>query len=67
MVVGVAFAGLIFSTIFRKLNGGKPLTVYGPELQHAFMMAFRWAMMTGSAVAGIGTVIAFLRGPDQKI
>jgi EmrB/QacA subfamily drug resistance transporter len=66
MVVGVAFAGLIFNTIFRKLNGGNPLTVYGPELQHAFMTAFRWAMMTGSAVAAIGTVIAFLRGPDQK-
>jgi EmrB/QacA subfamily drug resistance transporter len=66
MVVGVAFAGLIFNTIFRKLNGGKPLTVYGPELQQPFMVAFRWAMMTGSVVAAIGMVIAFLRGPEEK-
>lgn len=64
MVMGVAFAGLIFNTIFRNLNGGNPLTVYGPELQLPFMIAFRWAMMTGSAVAAIGAVIAFLRGPD---
>jgi EmrB/QacA subfamily drug resistance transporter len=64
MVIGVALAGLIFTTVFHSLTGGGSLNAYGPSLQQPFMNAFRWAMRGGSILAGIGAVFAFMRGPE---
>lgn len=65
VVVGVALAELIFNSIFRSLSGGLSLKVYQPELEPIFMAAFRYAMLAGSLVAGIGVIVAFLRGSEQ--
>jgi predicted MFS family arabinose efflux permease len=65
MVIGVAAAGLMFSSTFRHLNGGRDLQVYTPALESAFMAAFQRAMLTGAAVAGLGVVVAYLRGQDR--
>ena len=66
MVVGVAVAGLIFNATFRSMTGGLDLKVYTPNLAPHFMTAFRSAMMTGAAAAGIGIVLAFLRGAESN-
>lgn len=64
MVIGVALAGLIFTTLFHRLTGGQSLNAYGPTLQQPFMTAFQWAMRGGAIMAAIGAVVAFLRGPE---
>jgi len=66
MVIGVALAGLVFNSVFRYLSGGLTLTVYGPELEPFFMSAFKFAMLAGSSVAGLGVIVAFLRGSDNR-
>jgi EmrB/QacA subfamily drug resistance transporter len=65
MVIGVALAGLIFNSTFRQLNGGRDLKIYSPSLEPFFMTAFHHAMLAGAAVAGIGVVVAYLRGQDS--
>ncbi len=64
MVIGVALSGLIFNSIFHTLSGGLTLKVYKPELEAFFMTSFKWAMLTGGSVAGIGVIVSFLRGPE---
>jgi len=64
MVIGIALSGLIFNSIFHSLSGGLTLNVYKPELEAAFITAFKWAMLSGGLVAGIGVVVSFLRGPE---
>lgn len=66
MVLGVALAGAIFNATFHILSGGLSLKVYTPELSPVFMSSFRYAVGAGAAVATIGAVLAFLRGPDPK-
>ena len=65
MVGMVVAAGLIFNTTFRNLNGGRDLTIYSPSMQSIFMTAFQDAMLAGAAVAGLGIVVAYLRGQDS--
>ena len=65
MVLGVAMSGLIFNSIFHSLSGGLTLKVYKPEMEMFFMTAFKWAMLAGGIVAGIGVIVAFLRGPES--
>ena len=65
MVIGVAQAAAIFNSIFYALSGGQSLKVYRPELAPIFMSSFRYAMAAGGAVAVIGAVLAFLRGPGR--
>jgi EmrB/QacA subfamily drug resistance transporter len=65
MVIGVAAAGLIFNSTFRQLNGGRDLKTYTPALESAFMTAFQHAMLAGAVVAGLGVVVAYLRGRDD--
>jgi len=65
MVIGVATAGLLFNRTFRHLNGGRDLQVYTATLESAFMGAFQRAMLTGAAIAGIGIVVAYLRGQES--
>ncbi len=66
MVIGIAMAGAIFNSVFYTLSGGFNLKGYRPELEPIFMAAFRYAMFAGSVAAGIGMILAFLRGPDRK-
>lgn len=66
MVMGVALAGAIFNTCFHILSGGLSLKAYRPEFSPIFMSCFRYAMAAGGVVAMIGTIIAFLRGPEKK-
>lgn len=66
MVIGVALAGLIFNSVFRSLSGGLDLKVYRPEMEPYFMAAFQTAMRVGAGVAGIGVVVAYLRGNERK-
>jgi hypothetical protein len=66
MVIGVATAGLIFNSTFRNLNGGRDLKVYTAALEPAFMEAFQRAMLTGAVIAGLGVVVAYLRGQEKK-
>ncbi len=65
MVVGVALAGLIFNSTFRQLTGGQDLRVYTPALESVFMASFQRAMLAGAVVAGLGIVVAYLRGRDR--
>jgi EmrB/QacA subfamily drug resistance transporter len=65
MVIGVATAGLMFNSTFRHLNEGRDLQVYTAALEDAFMGAFQRAMLTGAAIAGIGVVVSYLRGPER--
>jgi EmrB/QacA subfamily drug resistance transporter len=66
MVIGVALGEIVFNTIFRKLNGGDSLSSYGPQLQFAFISAFRWALIAGSLVATWGVVVTLLPGAGDK-
>ena len=66
MVIGIALAGAIFHVVFKNLSGGAVFQQYDPALAPAFKGAFNWAMAAGAAVAGIGVVLAYLRGPDRK-
>ena len=67
MVMGVAIAGTIFNTCFFLFSGGLSLKVYRPDLSSIFMSSFRYAVVAGGVVAIIGTVLAFLRGPEDKV
>jgi MFS family permease len=65
MVIGVAIAGLIFSTTFTDLSHGIPFKVYSPAVEPFFMAGFHNAMEAGGVLAALGTVLAFLRGDDR--
>jgi EmrB/QacA subfamily drug resistance transporter len=65
MVVGVALAGLIFNSTFWRLTGGQNLKVYNPALESVFMASFQRAMLVGAVVAGLGMIVAYLRGRDR--
>lgn len=65
MVIGVGTAGLIFNSTFRHLNGGRDLQVYTAALESAFMGAFQRTMLIGAAIAGLGVVVAYLRGQES--
>jgi EmrB/QacA subfamily drug resistance transporter len=65
MVVGVTLAGLVFSSIFRKLSGGESFKIYHSELEPIFLTAFHHAMLAGGLVAGLGVVVALLRGSEK--
>ncbi len=65
MVIGVALAEIIFNNIFAARSGGLTLKAYRPAMKPFFMAAFQSAMLTGCFVAGLGIVVAFLRGPEN--
>lgn len=67
MVIGVALAGLVFTSKFRSLSGGQSLAAYSDILEAPFMSAFQWAMRTGCIVACAGAVVAFLRGSERAV
>lgn len=66
MVIGIALAGAIFNGAFQAISGGVAFQQYDPALAAAFKGAFSWAMTAAAAIAAIGVVLAYLRGPDRK-
>lgn len=64
MVLGIALAGTIFNVVFFHQSGGLLFKDYQPEYEPIFMAAFRYAMLAGATLSGIGTVVSFMRGPD---
>ncbi|MDM8525417.1 MFS transporter [Desulfococcaceae bacterium HSG8] len=67
MVLGVALSGTVFNSTFYVLSGGLSLKVYAQELEPIFMDSFRYTMITGGIVAGIGMIVAFLRGTEKTV
>lgn len=66
MVIGVALAGLVFSTSFSSFAKGAGLENYSVEMQSFFMASFRRTMMVGMALSVTGIVMAFLRGKEDR-
>ncbi len=66
MVFGIAMAGAIFNTTFYHQSGGQSLMVYHKGLESIFMAGFRNALYAGGCVAGIGMIVSFLRGADNR-
>lgn len=66
MVIGVALAGLIFSTSFAALTNGKHLENYVPAMQSFFMISFKRTMAMGVVIAVSGIVMTFARGKEHR-
>lgn len=64
MVMGVALAGLIFSTSFSTLTGGSNLENYLPVMESFFMIAFKRTMAVGVLISAFGIFAAFARGKE---
>ncbi len=66
MVMGVGLAGLVFNGAFHYASNGLAFKTYRPDLESAFMTAFKYAMITGGVAAVIGVIIAHARGPENN-
>jgi EmrB/QacA subfamily drug resistance transporter len=64
MVMGVAIAGLIFSTAYSNLTGGASLESYTEKMNIFFMIAFKRAMAAGAVIAVPGIFLSYMRGDD---
>ncbi|MFH2092531.1 MAG: MFS transporter [Pseudomonadota bacterium] len=64
MVVGVALAGLVFTSSFLALTHGTTLEQYVHQMEPFFMTSFKRTMVTGSVLAVIGVFITFARGKE---
>ncbi len=67
MVIGVAFAGLIFSSVFNELSHGLSLKSYSDLLEPFFMAGFHRSMMAGAVIALAGSVLSYMRGSDKPV
>ncbi len=65
MVMGVAIAGLIFTSTFAGLNHGIPFKTYSLAVEPFFMAGFHRAMAAGALMAFLGSLLSFLRGDDR--
>ncbi|MCD4675221.1 MAG: MFS transporter [Desulfobacula sp.] len=64
MVIGVATAGLIFSTSFSSLTSGASLENYLAEMEPFFMISFKQTMAMGAIISTFGIFITFARGKE---
>lgn len=67
MVIGIALAGLIFSSTFFSMSHGLSLKNYSHVLEPFFMAGFHRAMMAGGVIALAGSIISYMRGPDKPV
>lgn len=67
MVVGVALAGLVFTSSFVSMTSGVTLEQYTPELRSSFMLAFDRTMAMGACLAFTGLVVTFARGKEPRV
>lgn len=65
MVIGVAMAGLVFSSSFLEFTNGIALENYAKEMEPWFMVSFRRTMAMGVFLSVFGLVITFFRGPEN--
>lgn len=65
MVIGVALAGLIFTTSFSTLTNGSSLENYLAAMEPFFMISFRRAMAMGAILSIFGIVVTFARGKES--
>ncbi|SDT86002.1 MFS transporter [Desulfobacula phenolica] len=66
MVIGVALAGLIFSSSFSTLTNGSSLENYLAVMEPFFMISFKRTMLMGVVLSIIGIGVAFARGKELK-
>lgn len=66
MVTGVALAGAVFNHTYTALSGANGLSTYTPAMEAPFLTAFRYALFCGAATAAMGSVLAWLRGPETN-
>jgi len=66
MIMGVAMAGAVFNHTYTALSGANGLSTYTPALQAPFLTAFRYALFCGAATAALGSLLAWMRGPDTN-
>lgn len=64
MVIGVALAGLIFTTSFSNLTNGSSLENYLAGMEPFFMIGFRRTMAMGAVISALGIGVTFARGPE---
>ncbi len=64
MVVGVALAGLIFSTSFANLTNGASLENYLAQMEPYFMISFKKTMAMGAIISALGLFITWARGKE---
>ena len=64
MVIGVALAGLIFSTSFAALTKGAHLENYLAVMEPFFMTSFKRTMAMGAVLSVIGLFITYARGKE---
>ncbi len=65
MVIGIAIAGLVFSSTYSNLTGGENLENFTQATRVFFMSAFTKAMAAGVIVAIPGIFLSFMRGNDK--
>lgn len=64
MVMGIALASGVFNHMYAKTSGGMEFSEYSLHAEKPFMAGFRYAMLSGALIAGIGIIASFLRGKD---
>jgi MFS family permease len=64
MVIGVALAGLIFTTSFSSLTNGLSLENYLPGMEPFFMISFKRTMLMGAVLSIFGIGVTFARGKE---
>ncbi len=65
MVIGVALAGLIFSTSFSTLTKGASLENYLAVMEPFFMISFKKTMVMGVVLSVLGLFITYARGKEE--
>jgi len=65
MVVGVALAGLIFTSSFSTLTKGASLENYLTAMEPFFMISFERTMAMGAVLSVFGIVVTFARGKEH--
>ncbi len=65
MVIGVALAGLIFSTSFSTLTKGAGLENYLAVMEPFFMISFKKTMAMGVVLSVLGLSITYARGKEE--
>lgn len=65
MVFGITTAATLFNSTFYHLSGGRDMTTYHPGMEPIFMAAFQRAMTAGAFIAGLGMLVAFIRGKEN--
>ncbi|WP_299977688.1 MFS transporter [Desulfobacula sp.] len=65
MVIGVALAGLIFTSSFSTLTNGSTLENYLAAMEPFFMISFKRTMAMGAVLSVFGIVVTFARGKER--